>query len=559
MIRKSDLYSCLKNKIKKLENKLNSLNEQHSQLKAILDNIPGDVYWKTKDGKWLGVNKKCVTSLHRMGFIKNNNELEIVGKTDYQIFDQCNADIYRQTDTEVISSKSEIIKEEVTQLQSGKKVVLLSTKIPLINNKGEVSGVLGNTIDITNLKNIENELMMAKRSAESANQAKTNFIANISHDIRTPLMGIIGMSKLLEDNTSNLTQKKYANLLGQSAKQLLDMLNEILNLISVDGINNNDLSEEVFNLNKILEDIDNLERPSILVKKLDFIITVDPNIPNTLIGDPNKLFHILLNLLGNAIKFTNHGSIEINVKLLKKSGDKLLVRFAVIDTGVGVPKSIQNKIFDKFFRSTSSCSKIQTGHGFGLHISQSYARLLGSEIKLMSDQNSGSTFYFDLPIKVGKENNNDSYREISNQNIKLENVFSSITFNPDIQPMLLLVEDSELALHILTSIVSQSGYKYMVAKNGQQAFDLFTKNEFHMVITDIGLPVISGTELSKKIREFELENNRKSTTIIGLSAYFMDEIYNECIQSGMNHVINKPVTNEILHDMIERISSNFVS
>ena len=190
-------------KITKLEKKIIKLDAFNFQLRNLVDGLPGDLYWKNSDGLWTGMNERCAQSLCRMGFIKEPSQSAVIGKTDYEIFDSKTADIYRQNDLDVMEKQIELSIEENTTLLSGEKVTLLSTKSPLWDKDGKVVGIVGNTVDISFLKKIEAELKIAKEKAEAASQAKTEFIANMSHDIRTPLSGVVGMSKLLEDGAYN--------------------------------------------------------------------------------------------------------------------------------------------------------------------------------------------------------------------------------------------------------------------------------------------------------------------------------------------------------------------
>lgn len=534
------IVADLQETIEKLEQKICDLDAKYSQLKILVENLPGDIYWKDKNGVWAGMNKRCAESLQRMGFIQGCTGSDVIGKTDYDLFDKNTADGYRKRDLEVMEQNMEMSSEEITQLPSGEKVILHSIKKPLMDKAGNVVGIIGNTIDISYLKTIEAELKIAKEAAESANLAKTEFIANMSHDIRTPLTGVVGMSKMLEDSVSDIKQKSYAHMLGESGDQLLHMLNGILDVVSADNINETDINEEPFSINRMIQDIVELERPTTLVKGIELIATIDTAIPSLVLSDHTKLHRILLNLLGNAIKFTKVGHVDIGATLLKRDDDHAVIQFHVKDTGIGIPYELQDKVFDRFFRVTPSYKGIYTGHGVGLHIAQSYAHLLGGDILLSSEPNVGTTFYFDLSLRIAKE---VIESETSNQNNPDEH--KVISPNSDV-PMLLLVEDNAIALMILENLVTEHACNFMRAVDGREALNLATTHHFDLIITDLGLPGLSGTEFTQQLRVYEQEHHQAPTPIIGLTAHADTKVKHECVQSGMNEAYTKPLTAQTL-------------
>ena len=584
-------------KIRNLQEELSNLSDQNFQLRNLIDNFPGDIYWKDKSGKWSGLNKRCAESLQNMGFISKAFKSSMIGKTDYEIFDENTADIYRKTDLEVMREKKEVTREEETRLLSGEGVTLLSTKRPIFNKNGETVGVVGNTVDITNIKKIEKELKIAKEAAESANRAKTEFIANMSHDIRTPLTGVIGMSKMLEDESTSLKQKEYAHWVGESGDQLLTMLNGVLDVISADNTHEGDLQLESFKLSSLLDDIYKLEHPSTFTHNIGFEVDYDLKIPEYLVADTTKLQRIILNLLGNAIKFTKNGKVVIKAGLVCKDENQAILDFAVVDTGVGIDPQLQDKVFDRFFRVSPSSKGIYTGHGVGLHIAQSYAHLMGSEIKLTSEVGKGTTFYFTLTLKIASKELVDDrkldnrllsklaaesevrgdeerrtavctsvhdtestkqftsaveFRKKSNEQNSHNNSADNKIASKD-KPHVFVIEDNMISLRVLESILKQSGCESSSSMDGEAALEIIKDNNFDLIITDLGLPSISGADLTKAVREHESKNNKSPTPIVGLTAHAAEKIKNECIAAGMNGVYSKPLD---LEKMLE-IKSNY--
>ncbi|MCL9684278.1 PAS domain-containing hybrid sensor histidine kinase/response regulator [Legionella maioricensis] len=526
--------------------KIETENKTISQyLQDIISAVPGSIYWKNKEGIYLGCNDF-------MAKTAGLSTSDIIGKSDYELWPS-QASKLCENDKRVMDLGQSIRMEEEVTLSNGKKRFFIVDKMPLRDPNGKLNGIIGNSMEITDLKEIQAAL-------ESANNAKTEFIANMSHDIRTPLTGVVGMSKLLEDKVEDPNQKQYAQWLGESGAQLLNMLNVILDTVSAENVNETDLHEEPFNLNQVILDILQLERPSTLTKGINLKTHVDETIPPCLVSDHTKIHRILLNLLGNAIKFTQVGQIEIDVKLLKKSKTHVSLHFSVTDTGIGIPYDLQDKVFDKFFRVTPSYKGVYTGHGLGLHIAQSYANLLGGKIKLTSTPGAGTTFYFDLLLKIGDglphevPSNDKMLDEIQPPSSSTDPI-PTATELPANAPRLLLVEDNHIALLTLENIATQAGCRFSSAIDGESALNLAKTESFDLIITDLGLPGISGIDFTHQLREFEKEQHKKPIPIIGLTAHAENKIKKECLQSGMNAAFTKPMNPEIL----EKIKLTYLS
>lgn len=527
--------------------KIEKDNKTLSQyLQDIISAVPGSIYWKNKEGIYLGCNEFMAKTAGL------NSTADIIGKSDVQLWPE-QAEKFRENDLHVMELGQHVRIEEEVILPNGKKRFFIVDKMPLRDQDGHLNGIIGNSMEVTGLKETQSAL-------ESANQAKTEFIANMSHDIRTPLTGVVGMSKMLEDSVSDSKQKSYAHMLGESGDQLLHMLNGILDVVSADNANENDMHEEPFSLRRMMQDIIELERPTTMVKGLDLIATIDEAIPPFVFSDHTKIHRILLNLLGNAIKFTTTGHVDIGAKLLKQEGDHALIQFHVKDTGIGIPYELQDKVFDRFFRVTPSYKGIYTGHGVGLHIAQSYAHLLGGDILLTSEPNVGTTFYFDLSLRISKETT-ATLSESSTLQPSLElplpvlPIVEPVVNKPlPSVPMLLLVEDNAIALMILENLVTECGCKFIHAMDGLEALKLATNNHFDLIVTDLGLPGLSGMEFTQKLRLYENEHNQSPTPVIGLTAHADVAVKNECVQSGMNEAYTKPLT----ADVLEKIKATYL-
>lgn len=541
-----------------ISNIVNASTQEKEIKKSIIDCIPNHyIFWKDTNSVYLGCNEELATAMQ----LASSND--IIGKTDYDLHTTTEqSDAYCADDKEVMSSKIPKLNiEELQTLSDGSERILLTSKVPLFDEQGNVYGVLGIYSDITERKNTLISLEKAKNQAEAANRAKTEFIANMSHDIRTPLTGVVGMSQLLKDGAHNLQEKQFAQWINKCGVELLDLLNEILEVVSTDNASEADLQAELFNLYNCIDDIVHLEMPTIKMKKLDLQLRIDPSIPTLIISDKTKIHRILLNLLGNAIKFTPSGRIKIEVKCLSNDGELVQLQFSVSDTGIGIPFELQDKVFDRFFRASPSYKGVYPGHGVGLHIARSYVALLGGHISLTSCEGVGTTIYFDLTCKIAKDTSETSPVCIDSVDAETGRAFtptplakSKLTSaRSNLKPHILLIEDNAVALRMAEVIASKAGYRFHSATDAEKGFELVKSVEFDLIVTDIGLPGTSGYEFTRRVRQWETTTLKKRPIpIIGLTAHALNATRDECLQAGMNHVLNKPITEDLLQTMVNQ-------
>lgn len=525
-------------------------------LNDLIEQIPAGIFWKDINSVFLGCNQFFA----RLANIENPKD--IIGKTDFDLpWGKFQAQNYVKDDQEVIKTqKPKLDIEEYQTLVDGTECVLLTNKIPLFDNKGEVVGILAIFHDITRRKHMEMMLEQEKNKAQLANFAKTEFIANMSHDIRTPLTGVIGLSHCLYQQMNETSTKQMAHWIFESGQQLLSLLNSILDVVSSDNMQENDLIIEQFDLYQMIGDIYKMYRPTISTKNLNFQLNFDEELHLIVKTDRSKLYRILLNLLSNAIKFTSEGGIYLSVKCLQMTSSQVQVEFCVVDSGIGISLDLQSKVFERFYRAHPSYKGIYKGHGLGLYIAKTYLQLMGGDIYLKSSPGKGSEFYFQLTMDYVMN------ERMQNMNSNLQQEFLSEVYHEDkeipgtmdtkIAVKLMLVEDNKIARKMLEIFCQKLNYQLDCYESVEQALTAFEHNHYDLIITDIGLPELSGYDLAKYIRSSEAEIGAKPTPIIGLTAHAHDSVKRECFSSGMQDVLNKPMSVEILKKVVRSYCQN---
>ncbi len=425
-----DLLSTLSHKTHDLDTKVNQrtqeLLDQTSSKdrnlalnRAMMNTIPDMLFYKDMDGQYLGCNSAYEKFI-------GTSEPNIIHKTSRDLFESNRAQWIENSEQEVIKNKESIIKRRWTRDSNDNVVLILWLYSPIIDNKNQVLGVLGFGRDITLDYNNVHELEKAVAAAEKANAVKGEFIANISHEIRTPMNSIIGMLELLNGINSDPTQKSFIGIADHSAKSLLAVINSVLDFSKG---NAHKLKAElgVFNINHVLENAFTNSLPKAMKKGLLLDIELPLNFPQLFISDEIKLTQIFTNLIGNAVKFTHKGRIYVKAELLEKlDSNKQIVKFHVVDTGIGIAKSDRQSVFEAFSQADSSVTREYGGTGLGLAIVYQLVKLLGGEITLESEEGGGTkfslTFEFDIvteqPI-VEKTQYNFIYWEVDTEISKL--------------------------------------------------------------------------------------------------------------------------------------------
>jgi len=416
------------------------------------------------------------------------------------------------------------------------------------NDDGKPLRMLGTHEDITKERLIQEELKekyeqlaILKQEAESANKAKSQFLGNLSHEIKNPLNGVITAIQLLQSSSLTEEQIKYVNLLKNSADSLVAIIDSLLDIAKLESVKM-ELCTEPFNLRETISSIYNNLLMAANMKGLEVGCYFDPKIDYEVIGDEIKLKQILTNLISNAIKFTNEGYISFRVRLLSDDENEQKIEFSVKDTGIGIPENCKPKIFQSFFQADLSNNKKYKGAGLGLAIAKQLAELMNGDIFYESTVGRGSTFYFTCTLKrqksldslVEEEKKKEHNRQLTDK-------------------VVLCIEDDLINQEIMESIIIKRGYKYLAAYDGSEALEKLKENKVDLILMDIQLPGLNGYELTKIIRNME---DKKKIPIVAMTAYAMYEDRAKCMEAGMDDYISKPIDIEKLYDILEAYLGN---
>lgn len=508
------------------------------EINTLLDTIPAFVFFKDKEYKYGLVNKSFIDFI-------NLPEEKIIGKTVQELpFEHKLLTSYSKYEKKVLEEGIPQYNISEKLEKNGKYLWLNTNLAPVKNSHNEIIGFIGISWDVTDTKEYEKKLKKAKIMAEEGTKAKSQFLANMSHEIRTPLNGIIGMAQILAGTRLTKKQREYLDIITTSGDNLLMLINDILDFSKIEAGKINFINER-FKFKTPFLEVKNLLSVRAEEKGILMYCNINKDVPEYVIGDEYRLKQILLNLTNNAIKFTEKGSININVEYLGKENNKHKIKVSVEDTGIGISKEDIKNLFKSFSQLDASSTKQYGGTGLGLAISKRLVQMMEGEIGVTSKKGVGSTFWFtakfkedEAPVKKEKEVlSKDIYNRLQTE-----------------KNHILVVEDNLINQKITAFSLKKAGMNVTIANNGKEAVELFQKQHFDIILMDIQMPVMDGFDATKAIRNIEKSRNSNSQTpIIALTANAMQGDAEKCLNAGMDNYISKPFKIENLLKVLAKI------
>lgn len=515
------------------------IKESEEKFRLLANNIPGTVYLSKFDEKatkvFVNDEIEKLTGFSKDDFMKNTvSYLSLIHPED----------------------KDKVITQQIKDIENRKPIHSIYR---LINKNGNIIWVeeFGDAIikdksieyiggiyfDITHKKEAE-DAIKDKEYAEAANKAKSDFLANMSHEIRTPLNGIIGFTDLLKNTKLENIQKSYMNTINESANSLMGIVNDILDFSKIEA-GKLELDIKKYSVEYIVNQVIELTKYDSNIKKIQLNIAISPDVPKYIYTDIIRIKQILINLLTNAVKFTEKGSITLSVRNIQNEDeDRNEIQFSVKDTGIGIKKDFQNQIFNAFSQGDNSTTRKFGGTGLGLTISNQLLSIMESKLHLISELNKGSEFFFNLNLKTSNETTEEDFDDNSDHVVEVaENNLDSENFK------ILLVEDNKINMLLAKTLIKQiiPNCTIFEAENGQIAVDKFNLLEPDLIFMDIQMPVMNGYEATTEIRKIA---NGKDVPIIALTAGIIMGEKEKCLDCGMNDYTSKPIIKATLESII---------
>ena len=504
-----------------------ALEKERSLLRSLIDTMPDRIYAKDTASRFIVCN---VALARRMGASRPD---DLIGKSDFDLLPRELAERFRADELAILQSGQPMIDRE-EPLETVDGIVTrwsMANKVPLRDRRGDIIGLVGTGREITKLKHIETELRQAKEVAEQATRAKSEFLANMSHEISTPMNAIVGLSHLAVKTALSPKQRDYLTKIQSSAHALLGLLNDILDFSKIEA-GKLEIETTHFHLDQVLNSVANVVTLKVQEKGLEIFYRTAPDVPVELVGDPLRLGQVLINLVGNAVKFTEKGEIVVATELVSRQDTRAQLRFSVRDTGIGMTEEQRAKLFQPFVQADGSTTRKYGGTGLGLAISKELVERMDGEIGVESTPGVGSTFYF--TVELG---------------IQPTTAAQKRWLPVDLRGMpVLVVDDNPTARDVLKTMLTNMAFAVTAVDSGRTALQELEKQPYDLVILDWRMPEMDGIETARRIKtRLHLP---KTPKIFMVTAYGREEVISRAEELGLDGFLLKPINDSMLFDAL---------
>ena len=510
------------------------LDFERHLLSTLLQHLPDSIYFKDPDSRFLRISQAMATKFGMQ------NVDDVVGKTDADIFSKEHAEEARRDEVRIIETGDPLLDRiERETWPDREDTWCISHKMPFRDDTGTIIGTFGISRNITDLIRSQNELREARDTADKASQAKSEFLANMSHEIRTPMNAIIGMSELLGGTKLTDEQNDYVDMIRESGISLLRLLNDILDFSKIEA-RKLELETTAFSIRDLVEKAGRTLSLRVSDKNLELTCRVAPNVADRWLGDAGRLRQVLINLIGNAVKFTKEGEIKVDVEVAshEQLADNLLM-FRVQDTGIGIPAEKQASILEAFTQADASTTRRYGGTGLGLTISKQIVALMGGSLTLESEEGVGTTFSFSIPLQPASNHDEQQQQRLT----QLQDL------------PILIVDDNETNRRILYEIFTAWRMTPKLAEGGSNALQEINEmsaagTPFKLIVLDCMMPEMDGFEVAERIRH---DFDQQQVKLIILSSAARPEDAARCSDLGISRYLTKPVVQSELLDTVLQV------